>query len=129
MTTISNMDDVIDSRDVIERIKELENELQDFLDENDVLLKDDFPDYEELRALRALTEECSSLSADWEYGETLIHYSYWQNYVQEFLEDCGDIPKNLPWYICIDWEETARNIAQDYSIVEFDGVDYYIRSI
>lgn len=28
----------------------------------------------------------------------------------------------------IDWEATARNIAMDYTTVDFDGVTYYIRS-
>ena len=127
--SISNYDDVIDSRDVIERIETLESELEAFLEENDVLLEENFPEWEELETLRALATECSSLSADWRYGETLIRYSYWKYYVREMLEDCGDIPRNLPWYICIDWEETARNIAVDYSVVDFNGVDYYIRSI
>ena len=127
--TISNYDDVLDSRDIIERIETLESKLEAFLEENDVLLEENFPEWEELETLRALVAECSSLSADWKYGETLIRYNYWEDYVQEMLEDCGEMPKNLPWYICIDWESTAENIAQDYSIVEFDGVDYYIRSI
>ena len=129
MTTISDMDDVIDSRDVIERIETLESKLEAFLEENDVLLEENFPEWEELETLRALATECSSLSADWKYGETLIRYNYWENYVKELLEDCGDIPADLPWYIAVDWETTADNISQDYSIVEFNGVEYYIRSI
>jgi hypothetical protein len=28
----------------------------------------------------------------------------------------------------IDWEATARNIAVDYTEVDFGGVTYYIRS-
>lgn len=128
MTNISKYDDVIDSRDVIERIEELESELKNFLDENDVLLEENFPDWEELIALRAFAAEASQYSSDWKYGVTLIKYSYWEEYVKEMLEDCGDIPNNIPWYIVIDWESTAENIAQDYSVVEFDGVDYYIRN-
>ena len=123
------MDDVIDGRDVIERLEELESKLEAFREENDLWLKESFPNIDELSALRSLAEECSRLSADWKYGETLIRYSYWQEYVQQMLEDCGEIPKNLPGYIAIDWETTAANIAQDYSIVEFAGVDYYILRI
>ena len=122
------MDDVIDSRDVIERIETLESDLADFLDETDGALPENFHEWDDLETLRALAAECSSLSANWEYGETLIRYSYWENYVQEMLEDCGIIPKDLPWYIAIDWETTADNIAQDYSVVEFDGINYYIRN-
>ncbi len=129
MANISKFDDVIDSRDVIERIEELESSLAEFLDATDGDDTANFSDIDELRALRALAEECSSLSTDWEYGETLIRYSYWQDYVQEMLEDCGEIPRNLPWYISIDWEKTVASISQDYNLVDFDGVDYYIRNI
>lgn len=37
------------------------------------------------------------------------------DFVQELLEDCGDIPKDLPHYIHIDWDSTARDIMMDYS--------------
>ena len=121
--SISNYDDVLDSRDIIERIEELE-----FLDATDGDDTESFSGRDELKSLRTLAAECSSLSADWEYGEVLIRYSYWENYVREMLEDCGDIPNDLPWYIAVDWETTADNISQDYSIVEFNGIDYYIRN-
>lgn len=127
MITISNMDDVIDSRDVIERLEELESELEDFLEENESNTEKDFPDVEELISLRKLANEAEQHSSDWEHGKILIRYSYWQEYVQEMLEDCGDIPETLPWYVSINWLETAENIAQDYTTVSFDGVDYYVR--
>ena len=37
------------------------------------------------------------------------------DFVQELLEACGDIPKDLPHYIAIDWERTARNLMHDYT--------------
>lgn len=42
-------------------------------------------------------------------------YSSDEDFVQELLEGCGDIPRNLPGYIHIDWERTARDIMYDYS--------------
>ena len=129
MTDISKFDELIDSRDVIERIETLESELALFLDETEGALPENFPDIEELIALRNLANDAIQYSSDWEYGEMLVRYSYWQDYVQEMLEDCGEIPRNLPWYISIDWEKTADNISQDYTLVDFDGVDYYIRNI
>jgi hypothetical protein len=30
------------------------------------------------------------------------------------LEDTGDIPKDLPWYVHIDWGRTAETVMQDY---------------
>ena len=42
-------------------------------------------------------------------------YSSDEEFVQELLEGCGDLPENLPAYIHIDWERTARDIMYDYS--------------
>lgn len=46
------------------------------------------------------------------------------DFTMELLESCGDIPKDLPSYIHIDWEATARTIMYDYS--EANG--YYFRN-
>ena len=47
------------------------------------------------------------------------------DFVYDLLESCGDIPKDLPSYIHIDWESTARDIMYDYS--EANG--YYFRNV
>ncbi|WP_281541578.1 antirestriction protein ArdA [Maribacter aestuarii] len=52
-------------------------------------------------------------------------YSSDEEFVQELLEGCGDIPANLPAYIHIDWERTARDIMYDYS--ESNG--HYFRNL
>ena len=111
----TNTDDVIDSRDIIKRIEELESDPQEDA-------------AEELATLKAFADECKLYSSDWEYGETLIHRSYFEQYVEEMLQDCGDFPRNLPHYLYIDWEKTARCIEQDYTTVDFDGEEYLIRS-
>jgi len=36
------------------------------------------------------------------------------DFVQELLEDIGDIP-DLPFYVHIDWESTARDVMMDYA--------------
>ena len=82
---------------------------------------------QELAALERLAEEGAGYAADWIYGETLIRDSYFVEYVREMLEDCNDIPRNLPHYVHIDWERTARDVQMDYTAVEFDGVTYWIR--
>ena len=43
------------------------------------------------------------------------------------MSDIGDLPKNIPRYIEIDWDKTADNLKQDYTSVTFDGADYYVR--
>ena len=108
---------VIDSRDIIERLQELEDDVEN-LDESDK---------EELELLRAVNEDGQNYS-DWEHGESLINDSYWVDYVQEMLEDTGDMPKDLPHYIVIDWESTARNIQYDYVSIDVGGTDFWIRN-
>lgn len=114
---INNFDDLIDSRDVIDAIGELEN--AENLSEGDEIL---------LKELKELAAECECYS-DWQYGETLINADYWVDYAKELLEDCGVIPKDLPWYIDINWDKTADNLLADYTEVSFGGNPYYIRSV
>ena len=137
MVNVSNTDDVIDSRDVIERIEELEAERTTFVEDEDdeqseeirSLLKDwDEENGEELTALKNLADEGANESSDWAYGETLIHYDHFTEYTQQTIEDVGDLPRNLPGYIVIDWEQTAENLKVDYSTIDFDGQTYYIRN-
>lgn len=37
------------------------------------------------------------------------------DFVQDLLEDVGDLPEDLPFYILIDWEGTARDVMMDYT--------------
>lgn len=123
---ISNSQEVIDSRDVIERIEEL----TDLISDNKKLPKkkrDDLIEEEtELEILIDLAEQASDCP-DWKYGASLIRESFFVAYVEEMLVDIGDLPKEIPHYIVIDWEATAENIKADYITVDFNGVDYLIR--
>ena len=120
---ISNSEDVIDSRDVIETI----HHLRDWVaSETDPICLAGYK--AELATLEALAEQCEGYASDWQYGEQLIRRSYWVDYVEQLIKDCGDIPENVPSYIAIDWEETAERIEVDYMSVDFDGVEYLIRS-
>jgi len=155
--TISNFDDVIDSRDVIARIEELEGEreaLQLEIDDAEVQwLKTEAgtdeahavvdrrqaayvaldawtasDDADELRILKALADEASGYAADWPHGETLIRDSCFKAYAMELADDIGAIDNNASWPLtCIDWDQAARELQMDYSAVDFDGVTYWIR--
>lgn len=115
----SNTDDVIDSRDVIERIEELEAEnWSDLTDEERA----------ELSILRDLAREGENVAADWMYGETLIRDDYFETYARDLAEEIGAIPADLSWPLySIDWERAAIDLLADYSAVDFDGVTYWIR--
>jgi len=53
------------------------------------------------------------------FDEKIIVDAIDQNEIDVLLEnlcdDCGDIPKDLPNYIHIDWTSTASDIMMDYS--------------
>ena len=144
MKTISNTQDVIDSRDVIARIEELERILLECPHCGEGLAEDeegencpdceqelDFDDdeIEELKALKKLAEDGEDYATDWIYGVGLIHEDYFTEYCEELCKDIGDIPKELPWYIAnhIDWDGVADEIKQDYTEIDFDGETYYVR--
>lgn len=114
--------DLIDSRDIIARIADLESDIDDTPEGEE-------PDEnEELQALRALQAEAEGCG-DWEYGATLILDSYFQEYAQELAEDIGAISKDMPWPAChIDWEAAADALKQDYTSVTFADETYWVRS-
>lgn len=125
----SNTDDVIDSRDILSRIEELQAERDGFQSELDVW--DTSAEGKEFAALTALSDECASYSPDWEHGETLVRDSYFAEYTEELAIDCGYIERDQQdkWpYTCIDWERAAEGLQQDYALVSFDGVEYWVRS-
>jgi antirestriction protein len=45
-----------------------------------------------------------------------------EEFVADLLENTGSLPKDLPPYIYIDWERTARDVMMDYSE---DGGHYF----
>lgn len=113
---ISKYDDIIDSRDVIDAIKEL-SELEDPAED----------DIYELEVLKKL-EEQGKESPDWQYGETLIRESYFTDYAEELAYDLGLADENASWPISyIDWDRAAADLKYDYFTVDFDGVYYLIR--
>lgn len=153
-TTISNSENVLDSRDIIARIEELQDErntlqgtidtakeaheeeetdkgaYQDDLEAVEEALSewDESEEGNELKVLLALQEEAEA-SPDWKYGETLIRDTYFETYARELAEDCGMIEKCDTWPgRCIDWEQAADELKQDYFSVDFDGQDYWIRA-
>ena len=121
-TTLDLSADVIDVRDIIARVEQLDPEY------SNIKLTDD--EAAELAALQAILDELKGYGGDeqWRgdwYPVTLIRDSYFIDYARELLEDCGDIPRNLPHYIAIDWKKTAINIRQDYSHISLDATYWY----
>ena len=127
--------DVIDVRDVIARIEELERELDDdnmpvtraIVDGDDVSRR-----RYELAQLQAIMDELKGYGGDeqWRgdwYPVTLVDDAYFVDYARELVIDCGGLPRDVPEWIEIDWRATARNIQTDYSSVEINGRTYWYR--
>lgn len=92
----------------------------------------DWDGAEELRALNELLDELRGAggdhkyNGDWYPGELIAEDSFVE-YTEELARECYDIPDTWP-HRCIDWEQAARELAQDYSLITFNGTDYYYRS-
>ena len=51
-----------------------------------------------------------------------------EEYAEELADSIGAIVSNAGWpNNCIDWKQAARELAQDYSEVEYQGRYYYWR--
>jgi hypothetical protein len=100
--------DTFDSREVIERIEDLE-ELDDPTDD----------DKEELKALKQLEADAIGYVSYWNYGETFILDSYFEDYARELAEDLYGEQAGWP-YRHIDWEAAADELQQDYTEFTID---------
>jgi hypothetical protein len=176
--TPTNCDQIIDSRDVIARIEELEilrdsaqeeaeehnaklaelvaarnsaeaddveaaeEELGDHGPEQEKISSDDgereffaSEDYgteeeEELFQLTRLQDQSEGYADDWNHGAQLISDDYFQKYAEQLADDLGYTGggKTDSWpFTCIDWEQAAEELQQDYTQVDFDGSAYWIR--
>ena len=131
---ITNSDDVIDSRSIIERIEYLTDERDNYetTEEHNPVEQwaiDNPDEAAELAALEALQEEAEGYSEDWKHGATLVRDSYFTKYAEELVRDIGDLPRDLPGYVAdnINWQGVAADIQVDYTSVDFDGVEYWVR--
>lgn len=125
--TIDSYDDIIDSRDVIARIEELEpfrvcrvsfedrgtdadEDIASFKTQEEAeafIKEEDYDpdrvyvdaDIDEAAELRELMKlaEQGKDIEDWEYGVTLVRDSYFETYAEELASDLGMINKEAAW--------------------------------
>jgi hypothetical protein len=134
---------ILDTRDLNDRLIELAQSLADAMNEatSEKYDGDNIQEknYEKIKTtLSSMWEseideffelmEMRDEISEWNYGVELIPIEDFTEYCQDLLEDCGEIPKDLPWYIEVDWVATAKNISVDYSIITYQGTDYYYRN-
>jgi hypothetical protein len=135
--------DIIDSRDITDRLNEVIEEIEGMEEEveenrsGDVLTEDGYTkkyvdknEYDELVVEKEILERIYDQGRyidDWEYGVGLIAERYFVEYCIELVSDIGDLPRDIPNYLVIDWEATAENLKQDYTEIDIDGTTYYVR--
>jgi hypothetical protein len=140
--SFSEYDDIIDTRDVQERIEELCEELDieedgtpheyDEGDEKPEPLDDDVRAEleEELRELLELKAEVEAYSGDtFESGITMIANSHFVQYAQDFAADMhGDALHENAWpFDNINWEGAASDLQMDYTEVSFRSYNFWVR--
>lgn len=122
--------DIIDVRDIIARVEELETEIKS--SENVYVSENEAAAIDESEMLQSILAELVGYGGDeqWRgdwYPVTLVCDSYFTTYARDLLEECGTIPRDLPSWVEIDWEATARNVRVDYTPVDIDGCTYWYR--
>ena len=128
--------DVIDIRDVISRYELLESELSEnnFPVTRAVVAEESVEDRrDEFTALTDILERLKNdggdeqWRGDW-YPLTLIADDHFTEYFKDLTIECEYVPKDLPAWIKIDWEETAKDGLMDYTPITLDGRTYYYRA-
>lgn len=140
-------DNVIDVRDIIERVEDLRGErdsrAQDFIDyhegkginvhwdEGEAKWAEEYP--EDARELAILEDFLSDLKGyggdeqwegDW-YPVTLVNSDHFTEYAQELAEEIAEPGmRDAAWpYRHIDWEAAANELQQDYSTVDLKPME------
>ena len=122
MAVVDNSEDIVDTRDVYERIEDCELELED--EDLSDLLREDYED--ELCTLR---EVAAQLPSNAIYGEPLIRDSYFVEYAEQLAEDLGYVDGSEGWpFNHIDWDAAADDLKIDYWSVDWDGVEFWVRA-
>lgn len=133
MTDLDTTADIIDVRDIIARVEELEETLPEVADDREAWAYANPEDAAELATLTALLAELNGMGGDeqWRgdwYPVTLIRGDYFRDYAQELAEDIGAVNADASWpNNCLDWDRAARELRTDYSSVEIDGATYWTR--
>lgn len=143
MTTIDFSDNIVNISDIIERIEELreEREACQVYDAEDcetldaegldaAFMESDKESAEELAQLLEIMEELEGNGGDekWEgswYPGYLIEESYFENYMDEMIEGCYTLPKDIPAFMQITYD--YEMLKQDYTEIEIDGNTFYYR--
>ena len=86
---------------------------------------------DEQTELAELDELESEVGREWKHGEQLIPEDYFENHARELADELGymDNKATSSWpFTCIDWEQAAEELKQDYSQADYQGTTYFFRA-
>jgi hypothetical protein len=123
MPELDNTHDTIDSRQIIERIEELQDMRDDAGNGIGVWENDD---QDELDMLNRLSGSGSTVSG-WDHGVTLVRESYFRDYAIEYISEVNEAALSAARNagLVIDWDATARDLKTNFTSIEWDGITYY----
>lgn len=120
-----------DLRSLLEEAEEERQGIVDDIDEaEDPLLEADLRkelamwDAENEGKLKELQETVASLPDD---DEQCIRDDNMESYLAEMVDDCYELPKNLPSFISLTIDYDA--LKQDYDTFDLGGNTYYVRNV
>lgn len=155
---ISNGDSIIDSRDILARVKflqkleraaingfktiqaaciadggNLEEDPDGTWTADDGTMYADTEEWteDEYTELRALQEVVKDADLDHDYrrgGCALINDDHFVEYCRQFAQDIGDISRDSSVAAYVDWDAYAESVKMDYKQVDFSDAQYWIRS-
>ena len=145
-SNVSNLCDVIDTKDILARLEELQGEYLD--GEGEPITSaaqwsdEDWQEQATLSNLISVVRDDANDSP--EDGVTLIRETYFADYIKEQYSDgmgpelhryddktgryslfMWDDLMDMAPFSNIDWAAVADNASTDYSQIEYDGVTYY----
>lgn len=85
---------------------------------------------EEYSKLKSFIDEMEGYVSDWRYGVQLIAAEVWTKYAKECAEELhGRAIRDASWpFDCIDWDQAADRLQDDYTSGEWDGNTFWGRS-
>lgn len=121
-----NLDNNYEAEDVDDAIKFFNNLADNGAKQFLINYSDEISEYDEIEQF---CSELENYAADFSYGETVIHESYFEEYCEEFCKDVGYLPNELPGFleVAIDWTKVADQLEMDYTRVVYQGDDYLVR--
>lgn len=122
---ITGTEPYLDSREIEERLTDLEGYLLTLREEGAGPDEDAEAEFAELNTLR----EDADPTGEWPYGMQFIREDRFEEHAQDLADDLGLIQKDAAWPMSyIDWSAAADALRMDYSVFTLFGTTYFARA-